>query len=92
MKRSDLINYFGYLYLHDNMTANEIAKETGYSISTVKHYLSVGEFRKNHYYSNEELDGIRKEDIPKKVTKKKKCKVLTKDEMREMFKKEHQLA
>lgn len=90
MKKSELINYFGYLYLHDNMTAEQIADETGYGLSTVKHYLSKGQFRKNHYYSNEELDGIRKTDT-RNSTKKKKYKILSKDEMREMFKKEHQL-
>lgn len=84
MKKSELISYFGYLYLHENMTAEQIADDTGYSINTVKHYLSKGQFRKNTYYSNEELDGIRK---PEK--KKKKYKILSKDEMMEMFKKDH---
>lgn len=81
MRKSEQISYFGYLYLHENMTAEQIANDTGYSINTVKHYLSIGQFRKNTYYSNEELDGIRK---PEK--KKRKYKILSKDEMMEMFK------
>ena len=81
MRKGEQISYFGYLYLHENMTAEQIANDTGYSINTVKHYLSIGQFRKNTYYSNEELDGIRK---PEK--KKKKYKILSKDEMMEMFK------
>lgn len=74
--KADTINYLGYLYLKKNMTAREIAEETGYSIYTVKRYLSEGDFRKNDFYSNKETNN---------KIRRKKYKILSKDEMMKMF-------
>lgn len=89
MNKSETIKYFGNLYLNENMTAEQIAEETGYGLSTVKHYLAKGQYRKNTYYSNEELDGIRK---PKdKIIKKngKSYQTLSREQMIKIFNRDH---
>ena len=80
-KRDAIIN----MYLKEKMTADQISDETGYSLSTIKKVLSSEYVSKR---SNESEK--KKEDKPyKEITddlveyKGKKCRILSKDELRD---------
>lgn len=78
-----LIEMMGKMYIEEGKTAKEISDETGYSISTVRKYLSLGSFYKR--------DIIKiNNDSKKEILSTTKYKKLDKNELLKLLKESQQ--